>query len=101
MRDDLSALTAAEIDSLSFGYIGRAPDGTVRKYIRFEADLARKDPREVLGRNFFRDVAPCTQVQEFEGRFRDFAAADSTATSLTFDFEFGFRHGTQMVRIGL
>lgn len=101
MHDDLSHLTAAEIDSLPFGYIALAPDGAIRKYNRFEADLARKDPQEVLGRNFFREVAPCTQVQEFEGRFRDFASGASPEPALSFDFEFRFRHGTQAVRIGL
>ncbi|HKI05192.1 MAG TPA: PAS domain-containing protein [Thermoanaerobaculia bacterium] len=100
MQDDLSALSAAEIDALPFGYIALAADGTIRKYNRYEADLARKDPQEVLGRNFFHEVAPCTQVQEFEGRFRQFAAGATTDAALTFDFEFGFRHGRQGVRIG-
>jgi photoactive yellow protein len=102
MTDDLSALTAADIDALPFGYIALAPDGTVRKYNRFEADLARKDPQTVLGRNFFREVAPCTQVREFEGRFREMTAgAPGSGNAESFDFEFGFRHGTQKVRISL
>lgn len=100
MIDNLSHLSAAEIDSLPFGYIALAPDGTVRKYNRYEADLARKDPQEVLGKNFFREVAPCTQVREFEGRFREFAAGDHPEPTLSFDFEFAFRHGAQKVRIG-
>jgi photoactive yellow protein len=100
MQDDLSALSAAEIDSLPFGFIALAPDGTVRKYNRFEADLSRKDPQEVLGKNFFREVAPCTQVHEFEGRFRELVARGADeAPTLTFDFEFRFRHGAQKVRI--
>jgi len=98
--DDLSALTAADIDALPFGYIALAPDGTVRKYNRYEADLARRDPQEVLGRNFFRDIAPCTQVREFEGRFRDLVSGAHGEPTLTFDFEFSFRHGAQKVRIG-
>lgn len=101
MLDDLSHLTPAEIDSLPFGYIALAPDGAIRKYNRFEADLARKDPGEVLGRNFFREVAPCTQVQEFEGRFRELVSGATPEPALTFDFEFRFRHGSQAVRIGL
>jgi photoactive yellow protein len=100
MHDDLSALSASDIDALPFGYIALAPDGTIRKYNRFEADLARKDPGEVLGRSFFRDVAPCTQVREFEGRFRDLVSGALAAPTLTFDFEFRFRHGSQKVRIG-
>ncbi len=101
MKDDLSKLSAAEIDALPFGYIALAPDGTIRKYNRYEADLARKDPQEVLGRNFFREVAPCTQVQEFEGRFRDFVEKRVEEPTLSFDFQFAFRHGTQRVRIGM
>ncbi len=100
LRDDLSALSAAEIDALPFGYIALSPDGTIRKYNRYEADLARKDPQQVLGRNFFRDVAPCTQVREFEGRFRALASGETSEPALSFDFEFQFRHGRQTVRIG-
>ncbi|MCB1054312.1 MAG: PAS domain-containing protein [Acidobacteria bacterium] len=100
MNEELLKLTAAEIDSLPFGYVALAPDGTIRKYNRYEADLARRDPQEVLGKNFFREVAPCTQVQEFEGRFRSFVEAEDGEPSLSFDFEFTFRHGTQRVRIG-
>ena len=98
---DLSQLGAAEIDALPFGYIGLTPEGTVRKYNRYEADLARRDPQTVLGRNFFREVAPCTQVQEFEGRFRDFAAGRIAEPTLSFEFTFRFRHGEQRVRIGM
>lgn len=103
MIEDLSHLSTLAIDSLPFGYIALSPDGTVRKYNRYEADLARKDPKDVLGKNFFREVAPCTQVQDFEGRFREFIAEDNdhgSGSTLSFDFEFHFRHGVQRVRIG-
>lgn len=100
MSDDLSNLSAAEIDSLPFGYIALAPDGTVRKYNHYEAELARKNPQDALGKNFFREVAPCTQVREFEGRFQDFVNGRSPEPTLSFDFEFAFRHGSQKVRIG-
>lgn len=101
MKDELHGLTASEIDALPFGYVALAPDGTIRKYNRYEADLARRDPQQVLGKNFFREVAPCTQVQEFEGRFRRFVDDENGEPHLSFDFEFGFEHGTQKVRIGL
>ena len=32
---DLSRLTVADIDALPFGFIGLAPDGTIRKYNRY------------------------------------------------------------------
>ena len=98
---DLTRWSPEDIDSLPFGYIGLSPDGTVRKYNRYEADLSQRDPKDVLGRNFFTEVAPCTQVQEFEGRFREFARGGVTEPTLTFDFTFKFRHGHQRVRIGM
>lgn len=98
---DLSRLSLAEIDALPFGFIGLSREGTIRKYNRYEADLARMNPERVLGKNFFREVAPCTQVKEFEGRFRDFASGEIADPALSFEFVFSFRHGAQRVRIGL
>ncbi len=98
--DDLSSLSAADIDALPFGFIALGHDGTVRRYNRYEADLSRRDPREVLGRNFFREVAPCTAVKDFEGRFLELVAGTGSDTA-TFDFEFKFGHGHQQVRIGM
>jgi photoactive yellow protein len=98
--DDLSSLSAADIDALPFGFIALGHDGTVRRYNRYEADLSRRDPREVLGRNFFREVAPCTAVKDFEGRFVELVSGSGVDTA-TFDFEFKFGHGHQQVRIGM
>lgn len=100
MTQETLTLSAEEIDALPFGFVALAPDGTIRKYNRYEADLARKDPAEVLGKNFFRDVAPCTQVKEFEGRFRSFVESEDESPTMSFDFVFDFRHGAQKVRIG-
>jgi len=97
----LTALGATEIDTLPFGYVALKTDGTVLRYNKYESELARKDKQDVIGRNFFTEVAPCTQVQEFEGRFRAFAQDSSGPSSLSFDFVFAFWHGLQNVRIGL
>jgi hypothetical protein len=34
--------------------------GTILKYNATEGAITGRDPKAVLGRNFFRDVAPCT-----------------------------------------
>ncbi len=57
--DWLMSATAAEIDQLSFGVITMAPDGTVEQYNAPEGKLAGLTPSRVLGRNFFKSVAPC------------------------------------------
>ncbi|MEM1204867.1 MAG: PAS domain-containing protein [Acidobacteriota bacterium] len=100
MSEQLVGLSSQEIDQLPFGYIALDPKGKILKYNRYEAELARLEQDSVLGKNFFTEVAPCTQVQEFEGRFRDFASGSAEDTTLSFDFVFKFRHGAQNVRIG-
>lgn len=100
MSEQLVGLSSQEIDQLPFGYIALDNQGKVLKYNRYEAELARLEQETVLGKNFFTDVAPCTQVQEFEGRFQDFASGQSDKSTMSFDFVFKFRHGAQNVRIG-
>ncbi len=61
-----------ELDALPFGAIVVDPGGKIIAYNQYEARLARADRDAVIGKNFFRDVAPCTAVQLFQGRMIEF-----------------------------
>lgn len=93
----LSAVYRKQLDELPFGVIELNADGMVTAYNRAEADLARTQVEHVLGRNFFTEVAPCTAVREFEGRFRQFLKSDEKLEQ--FDFTFSFREGPVGVEI--
>ena len=95
---DLFGLGESEIDELPFGLISVDPSGTILQYNSYESRLARLSKERVIGRNFFRDVAPCTAVQEFQGRFERFAAEPGDGAE-SFDFVFPFAFGTQHVNI--
>jgi photoactive yellow protein len=88
------AMSDAELDALPFGVICLDPDGKVLRYNLAEARLARLDRAQVLGKNFFRRIAPCTATPEFEGRVRAFFAATHPVDRFTylFDFKFGAQH---------
>ncbi len=58
--DQILALDAAGLDALPFGAVVMASGGIVERYNQFEADLSGLDPNDVLGRDFFVSVAPCT-----------------------------------------
>jgi len=74
--------------------------GTILRYNYAEAAFARRASRQTVGLGFFTDVAPCTNVQAFKGRFDRFASGlDSGADR--FDFTFAFRWGSQAVSITL
>ncbi|GAC1402614.1 MAG: hypothetical protein NVSMB64_02720 [Candidatus Velthaea sp.] len=89
---------SAELDQLPFGAIVVDYNGDIVAYNQYEARLARKNRAEVIGKNFFRDVAPCTAVQAFEGRMRLFIGA-TDQVSESFDYFFPFAHGSVDVTI--
>jgi photoactive yellow protein len=95
---NLFELSEDEIDALPFGLISVDHDGNIEQYNRYESRLARLSKERVIGRNFFRDVAPCTAVQEFMGRFQRFVSEDGDAAE-SFDYVFPFSFGRQHVNI--
>ena len=62
-------LTAEELDHLPVGAIRLDRDGTVLGYNQAESRLSGLRREKVLGRNFFTEIAPCTNVREFAGAF--------------------------------
>jgi photoactive yellow protein len=95
---DLFELSEAEIDELPFGLISVDHEGNIEQYNSYESRLARLSKERVIGRNFFRDVAPCTAVQGFMGRFERFVQAEGDAAE-SFDYVFPFTFGLQHVNI--
>ncbi|WP_295886327.1 EAL domain-containing protein [uncultured Thiohalocapsa sp.] len=93
----LDTLSEAELDALPVGAIRVDADGKILFYSRTEASLTGRVRDEVLGRNFFRDVAPCTAVPEFYGRFRQGVLAGQLSS--TFEFVYDFDMHPVRVRI--
>ncbi len=69
IEKQLAQLSPTEIDQLPFGSIKVDRLGTILEYNATEAGIAHRDRREVLGKNFFTEVAPCAQSPEFYGAF--------------------------------
>jgi photoactive yellow protein len=87
----LADLTPAQLDELPIGAVVIDSAGTVSAYNSYEAEMAHLDPARVIGRNFFRDIAPCTAVKEFEGRLRSFMKTKDQVSE-SFDYFFPFAH---------
>ncbi len=92
-------LAGADLDALPFGLIQLDRNGRILKFNQTEAQLARINRDRQLGRSFFDDVAPCTKVREFHGRFLEGLAKRSLYE--TFGFVFKFDHGWRNVAITL
>lgn len=87
------------LDELPFGMIQLDPTGKILRFNKMEASLARINQQRQIGRNFFEEVAPCTRVKDFYGRFISGIANKDLYE--TFGFVFKFAHGPRNVAITL
>jgi len=87
------------LNALPYGLIVLDHEGRILFYSETEERFAGYRREEVMGQNFFADVAPCTRVKEFQGRFREYVAG-RLGRVVFFDFVFHFEHGSQEVLIG-
>ena len=84
----IQSLGENELDRLPIGAIRLDREGKILSYNQTEADLAGRKKESVLGKNFFTDVAPCTNVQEFAGKFREGVQQGSLHTVFPYIFDF-------------
>lgn len=92
-------LSEAELDALPFGVIHLDSEGRVRGYNKAESELAHRSKSEVLGKLFFEEVAPCTNVRAFKGVLDALTQAGGGSEYLDYRFEFPW--GSVEVRIRL
>lgn len=84
----VDSLTPQKLDELPQGAIQLDPSGKVLQYNLVEQRLANLKRENVVGRNFFREVAPCTNVKEFYGRFVEGVRKKSLHETFRYHFSF-------------
>jgi photoactive yellow protein len=84
----LAVVPAELLEGLPFGVIRLTGDGLVEAYNDTEARFARRSAASVIGKHFFNEVAPCTNVQAFAGRL---ASMRERGVAATERFAFVFR----------
>jgi len=88
---DLPGLSAGELDALPFGVVQLDDDARIVQYNAYEERFANRRREDVVGRNFFTEVAPCTNNQLLYGRFRDGVAAGAMDFELDYTFTYKMR----------
>lgn len=98
--DDLLALDDTATNRLPLGFITVDRAGVILAFNAFETSYSGLQAEEVVGRSFFHDVAPCTSVKEFEGRFHAMVAAGQAQVA-RFRYVFRFRGGERLVQVSM
>ena len=87
---DLLPLIPSKLQNdLPFGLIRLDAKGYVLEYNMAEGDLTGVDPAWAIGKNFFKDVASCTNTPAFYGRFAE--GVKKGFLNIIFDYSFTHR----------
>jgi photoactive yellow protein len=85
---DVPQIDFATLDLLPYGIIVVDEKGTILYYNAREEQIAGRRRADVLGRNFFTEVAPCAQVQEFYDHFQETMSREGWVANFQFRFPF-------------
>lgn len=84
-------------ETLPFGAVLLDRNGVIQKYNQSEGLMMGRDPGQVIGKNFFDDIAPCAKGKRFHGEFLKFHQSGQVNT--LFDYEFEYKSSPIKVRI--
>ena len=96
----LGEFSQTQLDALPVGIIELDREGRICLYNRREAEYSGLDRARVVGKRFFTEVAPCTHVAEFHGRFEQLVEAREPKRE-HLDFVFSFASGERMASISM
>lgn len=68
--ENVYELPNAELNSQDFGIIKLEDSGKILFYNTYESELANISPKTAEGKNFFFEIAPCTNNRLFLGSFQ-------------------------------
>lgn len=91
----LAKMSDTQLNQLAFGAVEVDATGRILKYNATEGAITGRDPRAVIGRNFFTEVAPCTNRAQFKGVF-DEGVKKGKFSKL---FEYVFDHQMKPTRV--
>lgn len=91
LAEDLRHASDEELNDAPFGIIQVDEEGTVEFFNQYEAELSGMDPEEVVGRNFFTEVAPCTNNRLFRGRFKKGVRRGELDETFTYTYTYKMR----------
>ena len=89
--DVMQKMDRSEIANLPYGAVEIDRNGTILFYNQAEAEICNRDVRGHVGRNFFRDVAPCTNRPEFRGRFDEIVHQGKSMAMFDYTFDYNMK----------
>lgn len=93
----LESMSHEAFDAFDFGLVKMDRGGQILAYNKYEAELSSNRQNEVLGKNFFTQVAPCTNNFMVAEKYK----SDQTELDEFLDYVFTYRIKPTPVRLRL
>lgn len=88
IENALGKMSTSEIDRLAFGAVQLDAAGRILQYNAAEGAITGRDPKAVVGKNFFTEVAPCTNTAAFKGVFDKGVRSGDLNTMIEYTFNY-------------
>ena len=95
IENTLSNMRPGDIDKLAFGAVQLDRTGKILAYNAAEGAITGRDPKAAIGKNFFTELAPCTNTPMFKGTF-DKGVKNGNLNTM---FEYTFDHNMKPTKV--
>lgn len=91
VENRMAKMSPKDVDTLAFGAIQLDAKGNILKYNAMEGQITGRDPATMIGKNFFTEVAPCTNTPTFKGEFTKGVLAGNLNTMFAYTFDYDMK----------
>lgn len=97
--DNILSREPQRAEYLPFGAVMMDRNATIVRYNKAEGMISSRVPEDVIGKNFFSDIAPCAKGKRFHGEFLKFHQTGQI--NVMFDYKFAYKGAQVAVKIHL
>ena len=97
--DQLNAMNRESADAQPFGIVQVDDSGVIQLYNKWESEMAGVASDKAEGKNFFTQVAPCTNNRLVYGRFKSGVAANDLDVEMNYTFTYKMKPTNVKLRI--
>jgi photoactive yellow protein len=87
----MAKMSGKDIDNLAFGAVQLDAQGRIIQYNAAEGQITGRDPKSTVGKNFFTEVAPCTNTPVFKGAFDAGVKAGNLNAVIEYTFDYNMK----------
>ena len=99
VTDTCGSMNQATADAQNFGVVKVDDQGVIQIYNKWESDMAGVPADQAVGKNFFTQIAPCTNNRLVYGKFQDGIGGGSLDAEFNYTFTYKMQPTNVVLRL--